>query len=548
MSMELTTINNLELGSAVSVGFIVPFIITTAFALPVFSVFIKRKAFYDIYTVIVAFIAFIDTIINLKLVSDYGAPIVYVFSGWPPPLGIIYEVDYFSAVLGLLTSFVMLLIVIYSVKYIRDAGYVWYYTLLLGLEAGLLGCLYTGDVFNFFVMLEVLSISAYALVAYYRSRHQAVEAAMKYAIFGAVATTVYFLAVIFIYASYGTLTMADIALKTRLMKSNIFSNGLFGNIVVASATAIALALWAFTYKAALFPNHFWLPDAHPEAPTPVSAALSGLVVNVGVYAVVRFMYTLFSGLKLMSPIRDVILMALLILGILSGFIAALLMVVQRDVKRLLAYSTVSHIGLIFMGLSLGFSYLDTRVVNEGLTAALYHLINHSVGKALLFLGVGVFIAMAGSRDLDRLAGLGKINKVAMIAVLIGFLQLMGVPPLGGFFSKLLLYTAFLDAGMPIPAVMVVVISAISVLGYIKVIDALWFKPLMKERVGGYSKLMTYIPFILALVAIALGILNPYMTQWLSKVVNYSLSTEGINAYINEFIKVSSNLIKYLGGT
>jgi len=102
--------------------------------------------------------------------------------------------------------------------------------------------------------------------------------------------------------------------------------------------------------------------------------------------------------------------------------------------------------------------------------------------------------------------------------------------------------------MPIPAVMVVVISAISVLGYIKVIDALWFKPLIKERVGGYSKLMTYIPFILALVAIALGILNPYMTQWLSEVVNCSLSPEGINAYINEFIKVSSNLIKYLGGT
>ncbi len=538
---------NVMLGSAHTLGFIVPFIIATAFILPVFSLIIKRKLFYDIYAIAVSLIALIATVMNLNLVLSFGAPIVYVFAGWPPPLGIIYEVDLYSAVLGVLTAAVMFLIVVYSTVYIRDGGHAWYYTLLLGLEAGLLGCLYTGDVFNLFVMLEVLSISAYALVAYYRGKHQAIEAAMKYAIFGAVATTIYFLAVIFIYASYGTLTMADIAFKGLVFTSNVFSGGLFGNIVVASITAIALALWAFTYKAALFPNHFWLPDAHPEAPTPVSAALSGLVVNVGVYAVARLLYTVFGLSKPIVLLRDAVLFTLLILGIMSGLIGALMMVVQRDVKRLLAYSTISHVGLMFMGLSLGFSTLSQDIINMGLTASLYHLINHSVGKALLFLVTGVFIGMAGSRDLDKLAGMGRYNKLAMAVLIIGFLQLMGVPPLGGFFSKLMLYSAFISANMPIPAVLVVVISAISVLGYVKVIDSLWFKQVRITRIAATPKLMTYVPLVLAIISILLGVINPRITEWLAYVIEHSLSPEGVKSYIDSFNLVVYNLLRHIGG-
>ena len=531
-----------------SVGVIVPLLMGASFALPVFSLFIKRRSFYYTYACVFSGIALIATAVNTYLVIKLGKPIVYLFSGWPPPIGIVYEVDLLSATLGLLTAFIMFLITLYSVHYIKDPGYVWYYTLLLGLEAGLLGCIYTGDVFNLFVMIEVLSISAYALVSYYRSRPQAVEAAMKYAIFGAVATTIYFLAVIFIYASYGTLAMADLAIKSRTLgPTNVFSGGLFGNVVVATAIAIALSLWAFTYKAALFPNHFWLPDAHPEAPTPVSAALSGLVVNVGAYAVVRLLYTIFGRGSVVTGFRDVVLDALLILGILSGFVGALLMVVQNDVKRLLAYSTVSHMGLIFMGISLGLSNLPTSVVSAGLTAALYHIINHSVGKALLFMGVGIFIVLAGgTRDLNKLNGYGRLNKLAMIAVLIGFLQLMGVPPLGGFFSKLLLYLAFVKAGMLVPAVMVVLISAISVMGYIKVIHVLWFKPLEGEVKGRVGPQMTAVVFTLAIACIALGILNPFMTKWLTNVINSSLVAQGISNYINSFNQVVLNVLRLVG--
>ncbi len=535
-------------GAPITVGALVPFIIATAFALPLISLGIKRKVFYDIYALVVSGIALILTTYNLLLVTKVGYPLVYIFGGWPPPLGILYEVDSFSAVLGLLSAAVMFLIVIYSTSYIKDSGYVWYYTLLLGLEAGLLGCIYTGDVFNLFVMIEVLSISAYALVSYYRSRPQAVEAAMKYALFGAVATTIYFLALVFVYGSYGTLAMADLAIKSRTLgPTNVFSGGLFGNVVVATAIAIALSLWAFTYKAALFPNHFWLPDAHPEAPTPVSAALSGLVVNVGAYAVVRLLYTIFGRGSVVTGFRNVVLDALLILGILSGFIGALLMVVQNDVKRLLAYSTVSHMGLIFMGISLGLSNLPTSVVSAGLTAALYHIINHSVGKALLFMGVGIFIVLAGGiRDLNKLNGYGRLNTLAMVAVLIGFLQLMGAPPFGGFFSKLLLYLAFVKAGMLIPAAMVVVISAISVMGYIKVIHVLWFKPLEGEVKGKVGSQMTAVVFTLAVACIALGILSPFVTKWLTNVINSSLVAQGISNYINSFNQVVLNVLRIVG--
>ena len=537
-----------------SVGVLVPLLGGAAFALPLFTLVIKRKVFYDAYIAFFSLVALVLASYNYVLVRAEGKPLLYAFGGWPPPLGISYEVDEFSAVLGVLTASVMFLIVAYSLWYTRFMrGYEWYYTLLLGLETGLLGCLYTGDVFNLFVMLEVLSISAYALVAFYRSRPQAVEAAMKYGIIGATATTIYFIALVFIYGALGTLNMADIALKSRLITAGVgptspFSNGLFGNAFIAASLAIALSLWAFTYKAALFPNHFWLPDAHPEAPTPVSAALSGLVVNVGVYAVIRFLYTLFGPKTFLISFRDAVMWALLVLGIASGLVGALLMAVQSDVKRLLAYSTVSHIGLIFMGLSIGTSSVSEDVATLGLTAALYHTVNHSVGKALLFMGVGVFINLLGTRDLDKLSGSGKLSPLVMGAVIVGFLQLMGAPPLGGFFSKLLLYQSLIEAGLIVPAVLVIVISAVSVLGYLKVIYGLWAKPLKEapKQVAGMA-VPKAVALVMAVACIALGVLSPIITGLLAGSINASFTDSGVQGYVNSFTSFAIYVIKHLGG-
>ncbi len=521
-------------------------LIAAAFALPLLSLLIKNKKFYDAYTFVFGVIALLSAIDIFSEVLAEGRPVVYPFGGWPPPIGIVYEVDLFGAVLGLLTAAVMLLIIVYSWWYTEGMdGVEWYYTLLLGMEVGLLGCIYTGDAFNLFVMLEVLGVSAYGLVAFYRSRPEAVEAAVKYAMIGATATTIYFIALVFLYGSYQTLNMADLALKARYahVLVSTLSGGIFGNPLVASAVAIALSLWVFTFKAALFPNHFWLPDAHPEAPTPVSAALSGLVVNVGVYAVVRFMYTIFGYGSVLDRgpmnLRDVIMLALITLGAASAIVGAMLMAVQRDVKRLLAYSTINHMGFLFMALGVGLSATPREAVALALAALVFHLINHSVGKSLLFMSTGVLIKAVGSRDLDALAGLGRRAPIAGFAIVIGALNLLGIVPLAGFFSKYMMYQAFLAANQPVLALLLILASAISIAGYAKLIYIVLGKPSTQDVVITEDGRASFVLLVLSLTCIALTVALPLGFSTLLQSVGKDLLNVG--AYIGRFFTVMTNL-------
>ena len=198
-------------------------------------------------------------------------------------------------------------------------------------------------------------------------------------------------------------------------------------------------------------------------------------------------------------------------------------------------STISHIGLIFMGLGLGLSTAPSEATRLGLTAALYHTINHSVGKALLFMAVGVLIWAAGTRDIDGMAGVGRLYPAATVAMVVGFLQLMGMPPLGGFFSKLMLYQAYVAADMLIPAVMVVVISAISVLGYMKVVYSTIFRPPHPGYRREATGLASSVVVLMAVLCILLGVTSPILTPYLTKVIDMSLMPEGIRNYVQAFV-------------
>lgn len=522
----------------ITIGLTPPLMIAMAFVLPIFTLFIKRKGFYDAYALIVTTIALILTAYNCYLVLYVvRQPVVYPFGGWPPPVGIVYEVDSLSAYFGLFTAAIMLTIAIYSVWYLKGvSGYEWYYTMLLGLEAGMIGCIYTGDAFNLFVMLEVLSVAAYGLVVFYRTSHEAVEAGMKYSLIGAVATTVYFIALVFIYGSFGTLNMADIAYKSRGGGTFPFSGMVVGNIHLASAIALALSMWAFTFKSAVVPNHFWLPDAHPAAPTPVSAALSGLVVKVGVYAIIRFLYTIY-GLDSVQPISNVvstIMKLLIVLGALSALIASALMIVQNDIKRLIAYSTIMHVGFIVVSLSLG-----TKL---GIDAALYHTINHAIGKALLFMSAGVLIKAAGSRNIDEMSGVGRYLRLTTLTLTLAILSLEGLPPLAGFFSKLLLYEAFIDSGLPLLAIVLIISSAFALLAYIKLLYGVYFKLPTKELTGVKESWICLTSLsVLAASLLVLGICAPLFVE--------SVLTPISNELFNplKYVSAANNLIKVLGG-
>lgn len=507
-------------------GSLTPILALSAFSIPLSKILKVKRAPYVI-AVIASVYALISSSIVLLHVYVHG-PLIYTYGGWPPHYGIVYEVDLFNGLIGAFTAWTMLSIVIYSIWYshhIDDP--VWYYTLLIGLETGLLGCLYTGDAFNLFVMLEVLGISAYGLVAYHRDRAEAVEAASKYALIGAVATTFYFTAVILLYAGYGTVNMALLSMYS------VETHQLLTGLRYITLLSVSFALWVFTYKSALFPNHFWLPDAHPEAPTPISAALSGLVVNVGVYSTIRFLYTIFGSGSIVGDMRNIVLLALFILGFTSGFIGALMMMIQKDIKRLLAYSTISHIGIIYMGLSIGFLGASPQAMELALAGTVIHIIAHGIAKALLFMSTGVLIDAAGSRDLDALRGVGRYYPLTSLSIIIGFLNLAGFIPMIGFYSKLLIALGYLESGFVPGAILLIVVSALSLPGYLKAISSLIFATGGEVNVKHGRTWIEYLLMAMALSLIILGLI--FTTTWFiySKAASSILDpSDYVNSIIN----------------
>lgn len=491
-----------------SAGVTPAFLITVAFALPLMYLRIKTIRAFHAVALATAVSTFLLSLHTYSDVLGHGGPVIYRMGGWPPPLGIVYEVDAFSSLLAMYTALILVFVVVYSYWYLReDPGVPYYYSLLFGLQAGLIGIYYTGDVFNLFVMLEVLGITCYGLVAYYRSSKEAVEASFKYAFFGAIAGLLYFVAAVITYSSFGNLTMGFVAAASRPLFRYFYGFTdvfLWGNITGAVVAVLALSLWTFTFKAGVFPNHFWLPDAHPAAPTPISAVLSGLVVNAGAYASVRFLYTIFgiydplSMFYELSPYFRVVLSAV---GALSAVFASIMMLIQKDVKRLIAYSTVMHLGLIFTGLSLG--------TTSGVRATVYHILAHAAGKALLFMSTGVVIEVSKARDVSGLKAIGRLHPVVGLSIAMSCLSLVGLPPLGGFFSKFSLYQAYIEAGRFDLVVALFVSSGIALLGYFKVIQPTVFgAPPGGTEDSGLKHYSLWIS-LLPLVAVLVG-LNPLL--------------------------------------
>ena len=480
--------------------------LTIAFSMPLINYLVKGdKRVIQGVASIGALIPLILSIYLLNLAYTRESVLIYRFGGWPPPIGITYLVDRVSAILVLITAFTMFLVALYSYRYLEHyGGLAWYYTLYFGLETGLLGVLMTGDVFNLFVMIEVVSVSAYALVMFYRHRGDSIAAGLKYAVIGSLGTTIYFLALGIIYAVFGTVNIFDLVHKTHGYTYPVTGEPL-GNIVFASAIALVLASWTFMIKAGVFPNHFWLPDAHPAAPTPISAILSGLVVNAGAYAMFRFMYTIYGG-ELSTDLElivSVVSSILLITGALSAIVGSLLMHLQRDVKRIIAYSTVMHMGYLFMTVA-----LRTELGAEAFTL---HIVNHSIAKATLFLAAGVFIHTVGSRYIDSMGGLARSLPLATAALVLSGINLAGIPPLPIFYSKLLMFYALFEHH-PAYSIILVVTSAIALLAYLRILYTAVFGRRIVSRVAKAPNSMRAVLLVLMAVMIVMGIGIGYILE------------------------------------
>ncbi|RLE57406.1 MAG: cation:proton antiporter [Thermoprotei archaeon] len=527
---------NLEYTPILHVPALVPILaVGSAFALPLIHLVTKSRKVCEYFVVTITGIELVLTTIVLHLAYTSTKPIIYTFGAWPPPVGIVYEIDRFSALLGVLAAVLFFTAALYSTKYLeKDYGVEWYYTLLLGFEAGIVGCAYTGDIFNLFVMFEVLSISAYALVAFRKDVPEAVEGSLKYAIVGSVATTIYFIAITFIYGSFGTLNMADLAAKVRGLTFPVTGTAL-GNVHVATGIALALIVWAFSIEAALVPNHFWLPDAYVGAPVTFSAISSGAAVNISLYIIARYLYTILQGRDgPAAPTVEAVLIALVVMGCLSAIVGSVLMIVQKDINRLIAYSTIVNSGYIAIGLGIG--------TPLGIVAALFHMINHAVAKALLFFCAGNYVHVVGSRDLDDLAGVGKKMPLTTIGLVVGALALAGVPPLNCFMSKLILAQALFEANLTPLIAVIVFASVLSLMAYLKIIYNVYCRaPVKKLPEAREHPLMAYPVIAYAITCIVFGLLAPILVPTaIEPAVTDLLNTDN---YIKAAMEIAEKLLR-----
>jgi len=465
-----------------------------AFAIPLFG-FISKRAVKYIPAVALIF----NLIVSLSLIPKVlQNPIIVSIGGWRPPFCINLVAGPVGILFSAIIALVGLLVSIYSLDYIRGGATEKYHILYLLLLTGATGVVLTGDIFNLFVFFEILCISSYALVAYIGDR-AGIESAVKYLIQGAIGSSFLLIGIGLLYGLFGTLNMADIA----------------GNI--NSITPISLfvplvfMITGLGVEAAIFPLNAWLPDAHSSAPSSISAILSGIAIEVGLYAVVRVIFTIFGASN--------IFMFLVFLGILTLLIGEMCAFSQNNIKRMLAYSSIGQIGLILFALAIATSF--------GVTGGLFQLISHTLAKALLFLAAGYMIYRSGSMDISSFEGMGKRMPVTSLAFAIGAFSLVGLPPFVGFASKFLIVRAALAK----EALLFTVLIGLVLLGtviegayFFRVVQTIYFRGEKGNPGRNEAPVIALIPvFILVALIIGIGIYPNFMTGILNSAASELLS-------------------------
>ncbi|MEW6556764.1 MAG: proton-conducting transporter membrane subunit [Elusimicrobiota bacterium] len=368
-----------------------------------------------------------------------GGALVYHMGGWVSPLGVDLVLDGFSALMLVVINLVGFLSMLYSVEYMKKfTSKAKFYILHLFLIAGLNGIVLSGDIFNFYVFLEMVAFSSYALVAFGVEQPD-LEASIRYQVLGTVGSFFLLFGIGILYSVTGTLDLAD-------MSKYISQTGVSRAVMFS----IPLLLFGFALKAALVPFHAWLPDAYPTAPAPVTMMLAGTVSKVcSIYGIVR----VFFGVTGVSPtLHQVLLYA----GLISIFFGAFSALKQIDLKRLLAYSSISQIGYVMLGLGIG--------TPLGYAGALFHILNHATFKSLYFMVAGSVEHSTGERDITKLSELSDKMPTTFLSSLSASFSLGGVPPFGGFFSKLLIILALFKSDYIVVGLLVVV-SAVFTLAY-----------------------------------------------------------------------------------
>jgi len=427
----------------------------------------------------------------------------YWLGGWKPPWGIAYRIDHLNAIMLVLISLLSLLTAIHAKKSIArelPERTTLFWSLFILLITGLLGICITGDLFNLFVLLEVASLSGYALIA--MGEKKALYASFRYIVIGTVGASFYLLGVGYLYMATGSLNMVDLAqLLPKLYHSKMVLVG------------FAFILLGLSIKMALFPMHVWLPDAYAYAPSAVSAAVAPLMTKVMAYVTIRVMFTVFKPefSTALFQVTDIMVW----LGTFAILFGAIMALSQDDFKRMLTYVIVAEIGYIIGGIG---------VANAiALKGAVFHIVNDAMMVACLFLVAGQIMYRTGGHRIEDFKGMFKTMPITAAIFTVGALAVIGVPPTCGFFSKWYLLLGGIEARQWGFVAALLVCTLINIALFFRVFDKGLFThahgtvPVHANPAGnphaGEAPLTMLIPAsLLALVIVLVGIFNQFIVN------------------------------------
>jgi hydrogenase-4 component B len=416
--------------------------------------------------------------------------------------GLVVAVDALSGVFLALTALLAVVATLYSVEYMtqfREDGVAKFYPVLLVFFGAVAGVLVVRDLLAFLVFWELMTLSSFFLVAFESGRRESQRAALKYFVMTHAATFCLVAAGLVLWRDAGSFHFDALrrALAELLATRPLVAHGV-----------LLLFFLGFATKAGLLPMGDWLPDAHPAAPSGVSAALSGLLVKLGIYGLVR----VFVSFLPPSAASEGWGIAIALAGTASLFVGTLTALEQEDGKRLMAFHTIGQIGYVCLGLGLGVALLprSPALAALSLMAALFHAVNHACFKGCLFLGAGSVLYRTGERDLDRLGGLASAMPVTAATTTVASLAIAGVPPLNGFASKWLIVATCVLAGMQQPlflllGIVALFVSLVTLASFAKVLGAVFLGPPTERRVSEVPGAMAASQVVLAVLCLLLGV-------------------------------------------
>tara|TARA_B100001093_G_scaffold189801_1_gene182378 strand:- start:8157 stop:9650 length:1494 start_codon:yes stop_codon:yes gene_type:complete len=453
-------------------------VVLTPLMMSLIVVLISNNFLSWLLTLFTTLITFIFSILLYQEVYIH-TEISYALGNWVPPLGIEYLIDKVSIIPIIIIALISFLATFFASKImpaeINNSSISKVYSLWLLAIAGLIGLVTTGDAFNLFVFLEISSLASVALVAMGGQKDkQALVAAYNYLILGAIGATFYVIGVGLLYGITGTLNLADLSNRIAAISDNKALIAGFGFMVIG-----------IMLKAAVFPLHIWLPRAYAYAPSAVSVLLAATATKASLYILARILFSVFDiSDNLVTYTLQYIILPLSILAMFAGTIMA---IYEKDIKRLLAHSSIAQIGYITLAFAIG--------TKASVAAGFIHLFNHALIKGALFMAITSMGFYINKRiTINNLSGLGRAMPITFVCFVICSLSLAGIPLTAGFISKLYIIKASISADGIWIAFLILASSALSVVYLWKMIEALWFhespkEPNIKEKPEIYIALL-----------------------------------------------------------